>query len=285
MLKKARLTMSTARGVALVRAMEMARPEAERISSDPYAKAFVNPVNLEGTRLLSAAGVLRLIGVEPMINFAIVREQYIHDLIVAEARAGLDQIVILGAGFDTRAYRIPEIAALPVFEVDHPVTQAEKQAALRKVSAPLPVKHRFVGVDFETDDLGERLRTAGYRKDARTLFVWQGVSMYLTATGIDRTLAFVAEHSAKGSVVVFDYFDAREMESGEAAMIRFFTGMMGEKVTFGIAQNEIVQFLEARGFTGVRNAHGAEMARPYLLGANARRPMARGVNIVAAIVG
>jgi methyltransferase (TIGR00027 family) len=164
-------------------------------------------------------------------------------------------------------------------------TQAQKRRALKGVVDPLPANVRFVGVDFETDDLGERLRTAGYREDVRTLFVWQGVSMYLTATGIDRTLAFVAEHSAKGSVVVFDYFDARELKSREAAMIRLFTGMMGEKVTFGIAQNAIVQFLEARGFTAVHNADGAEMARPYLIGANARRPMARGVNIVAAIVG
>ena len=277
--------MSTARGVALVRAMEMARPDTERISSDPYARAFVNPLSLAGTRLLAAAGVLRAIGVEPMINFAIVRERYVHDLIVAEAKAGLEQVVILGAGFDTRAYRIAEIAALPVFEVDHPVTQAEKQAALRKVAASLPAGIRFVGVDFETDDLGERLRVAGYREDARTLFVWQGVSMYLTAAGIDRTLAFVAEHSAKGSVVVFDYFDARQLESGEAAVIRFFTGMMGEKVTFGIAQQEIVQFLEARGFTAVHNADGAQMSKPYLTGANSRRPMAPGVNIVAAKVG
>ena len=284
MVKKARLTMSTARGVALVRAMEMARPEGERISSDPYAKAFVNPFNLETTRLLAAAGVLRLIGVEPMIDFAIVRERYGHDLIVAEAKVGLDQLVILGAGFDTRAYRIPGIAALPVFEVDHPVTQAEKQAALRKVAPALPARHRFVGVDFETDDLGQRLRTAGYREDARTLFVWQGVSMYLTAAGIDRTLAFVEQHSAKGSVVAFDYFDAVEMERGGAAAIRFFTRVMGETVRFGIARDEIVAFLQARGFKDVRHADGAEMARLYLTDANARRPMAKGVNLVAATV-
>lgn len=277
--------MSTARGVALVRAVEMMRPEGVRIASDPYARSFVNPLSIGALRIMLALGLSRAMGIEPMVNFAIVREQYVHDLMVAEATAGLEQIVILGAGFDTRAYRIPQIAAVRVFEVDHPVTQAQKRQALKGVVDPLPANVRFVGVDFETDDLGERLRTAGYREDVRTLFVWQGVSMYLTATGIDRTLAFVAEHSAKGSVVVFDYFDARELKSGEAAMIRFFTGMMGEKVTFGIAQNEIVQFLEARGFTAVHNADGAEMARPYLIGANARRPMAPGVNIVAAIVG
>ncbi|MEO6014611.1 MAG: SAM-dependent methyltransferase [Devosia sp.] len=276
--------MSTARGVALVRAMEMARPESERISSDPYAASFVNPVSLHGVRLMSALGVLGLIGVEPMLNFAIVRERYVHDLIIAEAKAGLDQIVILGAGFDTRTYRIAEIAAVPVYEVDHPVTQAQKRKALRAVVDPLPANVKFVGVDFETDDLGVQLAAAGYREEKRTLFVWQGVTMYLTSDGIDRTLAFVAQHSASGSVVVFDYFVAADISSGEARTIRFFTGMMGEAVTFSIDSGKIGPFLESRGFTDVRNAGPAEMARPYLTGPNAKRPMANGVAVVSARV-
>ena len=78
---------------------------------------------------------------------------------------------------------------------------------------------------------------------------------------------------------------AGEMSRGGSATIRFFTSAMGEKVTFGIAQEEIEEFLKARGFTAVRNAGAAEMARPYLTGANARRPMAKGVNIVSATVG
>lgn len=276
--------MSTARGVALVRAVEMLRPAAERFASDPYARSFVNGFNVHGLRFMLATGMSRLMGIEPMINFAIVRERYVHDLIVAETRAGLAQVVILGAGFDTRAYRIAELASIPVFEVDHPVTQAQKRRALSGVVEPLPANVRFVGVDFETDDLGERLRAAGYREDMRTLFVWQGVSMYLTPAGIDRTLGFVAQHSGKGSVVVFDYFDARAMKSAEAVVIRMFTGLMGERVIWALDQREVEAFLAARGFTDVRNADHTQMAAPYLTGANARRAMAKGVNIVAARV-
>jgi methyltransferase (TIGR00027 family) len=274
--------MSTARGVALVRAVEMLRPEAERIASDPNARSFVNPLNIVGLRVMQLTGLSRLIGIEPMLTFAIVREQFVEDIIVAEARRGLAQVVILGAGFDTRAYRIGALKGLPVFEVDHPVTQAQKRAALRGVAIPPEVQ--FVSVDFETDDLGERLRSAGYREDVRTLFVWQGVSMYLTQSGIDRTLAFIARHSAKGSTVVLDYFDARAMQGGEARVVRFFTGIMGEHVRFAIDQREIEAFLQTRGFKDVRNADGAEMARPYLTGANAGRRMAKGVNVVVATV-
>lgn len=276
--------MSTARGVALVRAVEMLRPETARIAADPYARSFVNPLNVFGLRLMQATGLSRLVGIEPMLTFAIVREQFVHDIIVAEARAGIGQVVILGAGFDTRVYRIAELEKIPVFEVDHPVTQAQKRAALRDVVRPFPSGVQFVGVDFETDDLGDRLRAAGYREERRTLFVWQGVSMYLTEAGIDRTLAFAAQHAARGSAIVFDYFDARAMESGEAKTIRFFTAIMGEKVTFAIDQTQIVPFLATRGFTNIRNADARQMAKPHLTGINASRRMANGVNVVVASV-
>jgi methyltransferase (TIGR00027 family) len=274
--------MSTARGVALVRAVEMLRPEGERMASDPNARYFVNPFNVFGLRFMQLTGLSRLIGIEPMLTFAIVREQFVEDIIVAEAKRGVAQVVILGAGFDTRAYRIGAIKEVPVFEVDHPVTQAQKRAALEAIAIPANVQ--FVAVDFETDHLGTQLRNAGYREDARTLFVWQGVSMYLTQAGIDRTLAFIAQHSAKCSAVVLDYFDARAMQGGEARVIRFFTSVMGEHVRFAIDQTQIAPFLESRGFTDVRNADGAQMAAPYLTAANAGRPMARGVNVVVATV-
>ena len=273
---------SAARGVALVRAVEMLRPARERIASDPHARAFVNPLNVYGLRLLQMIGLLRLIGVEPMLTFAIVRERYVEDLIAAEMRAGVAQIVILGAGFDTRAYRIEAPGGLPVFEVDHPVTQEQKRTALDRAAIPAHVS--FVTVDFETDDLGERLLAAGYREDLRTLFVWQGVSVYLTEAAIDGTLAFIAQHSAKGSAVVFDYFEARALRAGEAKVIRLFTTIMGEQVRFAIDQREIDAFLTARGLTDVRNADAAQMSSPYLTGPNASRPMPRGVNIVAATV-
>ena len=274
--------MSTARGVALVRAAEMLRPAGERIAADPNARSFVNAFNVFGLRFMQLSGLSRLTGIEPMLTFAIVREQFVEDIIVAEAGRGLAQVVILGAGFDTRAYRIGVLKDIPVFEVDHPVTQTQKRAALKRVAIPANVQ--FVSVDFETDDLGTQLRSAGYREDVRTLFVWQGVSMYLTQSGIDRTLAFVAQHSAKGSAVVLDYFDARAMQGGEARVIRFFTGIMGEHVRFAIDQREIQTFLRTRGFTDIRNADGMQMAAPYLVGANAGRRMAKGVNVVIATV-
>ena len=163
---------STARGVAVLRALDMQRPEQRRLAADPYAPYFVNPLTVLATRAALRLGMLRLVGFEPMINFALARERLIGELMDKEATAGVAQIVILGAGFDTRAYRLADGGSVPIFEVDHPVTQRAKQAAIVGVVEPLPVNVRFVPVDFDRDDLGARLRDAGYRDDRRTLFVW-----------------------------------------------------------------------------------------------------------------
>jgi methyltransferase (TIGR00027 family) len=271
---------STARGVALVRAIEMTRPATERVSSDPYASRFVSPLAVQFMRLVGALGINRLTGIDGLMNFAIARERHIEQLIARETAAGIDQIVVLGAGFDTRAYRIPAATRLAVFEVDHPVTQAAKREALRGVVEPLPANVRFVGVDFDVDDLGERLRAAGYDRLKRTLFVWQGVIVYLTRAGADATLGFIANNSAPGSVVVFDSMDSAMLADAQSWGLRLFTSAMGEKVTFGIGLADIADYLQRRGFGDVEIFGHEAMQRAYL----GRRRIAPGVYIATAHV-
>ena len=119
---------------------------------------------------------------------------------------GLDQVVILGAGFDTRVYRIAGIEKTKVFEIDHLNTQAVKLQRLKKVINPLPDNVTFIPVDFNTQQLSERLQSSGYNEKGKTLFIWQGVTYFLTQEGVDNTLAFIANHSGAGSAVIFDYF-------------------------------------------------------------------------------
>jgi len=283
--KNVRQAMSTARGVALLRAVETTRPESERLCSDPYARSFVNPITYFAAAPFVRGGLPDRLFLAGMMTFALVREQYVHDLISREVRAGLDQIVILGAGFDTRAYRIPEIGALPVFEVDHPVTQQAKREAIAPLDPPVPGNVIFVSVDFDTDDLGERLRSSGYDEAGRTLFVWQGVTMYLTPEGVDRTLSFISRHSGVGSLVVFDYLYRSSMSAAQTLGLRFVTWAMGERTTFGIDAARIEPFLAERGFSAVHNVDGAELRRRYLTGRNAGRPMTRDGAIVSARVG
>lgn len=279
-MKADRKQISTARGVALVRAIEMTRPAAERVAADPYAHRFVNPLAVQFMRVVGALGINKLTGIEGLMNFAMARERYIEETMVRELRDGAEQIVVLGAGFDTRSYRLPEAGKVPVFEVDHPTTQTAKREALRGVVDPLPANVHFVGVDFDHDDLGERLRAAGYDEGRRTLFVWQGVIVYLTREGADATLAFIAGHSAPGSTLVFDSMDSNALGGSGAIGLRFFTSAMGEKVTFGIGLGEIGPYLENRGFRDVEIFDHAAMERTYL----GRRRAAAGVYIATARV-
>lgn len=275
---------STARGVALLRAVESSRPANERVFADPYARSFVNPLSYLASRPVILSGLPDRLLLGGTIAFAIAREQHVHDEMSREIGAGLEQVVILGAGFDTRAYRTPGMDALTVFEVDHPITQGAKRKAIRGVVEPMPANVRFVAVDFDTDSLGERLKASGYREDVRTLFVWQGVTMYLTPGGVDATLGFIARHSGPGSVVIFDYFYSDVLHTSEAASLRAMTWLMGEKVTFGIAADGIVPFLTSRGFSGIETVDGAALQRRYLTKAHARGPIKVGAAIVTARV-
>jgi methyltransferase (TIGR00027 family) len=124
------------------------------------------------------------------------------DEAVRESPAG--QLVILGAGLDGRAWRLPELAGTVVFEVDHPASQQAKRARV----AQLPVlagEVRFVPVDFAHDDLDARLAEAGHDPAAPTTWVWEGVVPYLTSQEIQTTLAVLASRSAPGSRLVISY--------------------------------------------------------------------------------
>ncbi|GAA4984834.1 hypothetical protein GCM10023205_63820 [Yinghuangia aomiensis] len=142
------------------------------------------------------------------------------------ARAG-GQLVILGAGLDTRAWRLPELARTDVWEVDHPASQQDKQARLAEVAAPdgargedgvsgedggsaedLPAlarSVRFTPVDFAVDDLGAALEAAGHDSSAPTVWLWEGVVPYLTRGQVRATITAIAARTAPGSALVVNY--------------------------------------------------------------------------------
>ena len=273
-------------GVAMMRAIEAEKPEAERICYDPYARAFVPGIEYVLFKPMIDSGWYRRMS-GGAVEFVIVRERYIDDCLQAALSAGLDQVVILGAGFDTRAYRIAGIETTRVFEVDHPATQAVKLKGLKKVSDPLPAHVTFVPIDFDTQPLGERLLAAGYDERGRTLFIWQGVTYFLTAAGVDSTLAFIAHHSGPGSAVIFDYLfneTLRDTQHGYGKALRRSARLSGEAYMFGIDQGQVEPFLAQRGFAQVCDMTLEELKQRYFTGPNAGRPIPTGIDIVSATV-
>jgi len=135
----------------------------------------------------------------------VVRSRFVEDELARCVAAGVRQYVLLGAGLDTFAYRNPYSAeGLRVFEVDHPGTQRWKQQLLAEAGIGVPPSLTFVPVDFERDDLGGALRQAGFRADQAACISWMGVTMYLTADAVLRTLGTMAGF-AVGSCLCFDY--------------------------------------------------------------------------------
>jgi methyltransferase (TIGR00027 family) len=277
----------SAAGVATLRAMEALRPESERICYDPYAHAFVTPgITFSITKWIINSGLYERMA-PGATGFIFVRERYIDDTLKAALADGLDQVVILGAGFDTRAYRIPGMEKTRVFEIDHPATQAVKLRDLKKVVDPIPANVTFLPVDFNTQTLAGSLLTSGYDDKAKTFFIWQGVTYFLTAEGVDNTLAFIANHSGPGSVVIFDFFYSeifREKNHPYAKALRRSAKMTGEDYMFGIERGQVETFLTQRGFRDVCEKTLDDLKRIYFTGPNAGRAVAEGIAIVSAKV-
>lgn len=135
--------------------------------------------------------------------FLVARSRFAEDTLTAAVSMGVTQYVLLGAGLDTFAYRNP-FPQVQVFEVDHPDTQAWKLYLLHEHGIDIPPQTHHVAVDFNHNDLAERLRSTGFDPSQPAVFAWLGVVPYLTDEGFAATLRFLSG-SAKGSVLVFDY--------------------------------------------------------------------------------
>jgi methyltransferase (TIGR00027 family) len=175
---------------------------------DPYARTMLPPGWASAYRLFSRwahrAPPERVAKAIEQIDIIPLRVSKVDAELTAAIEGGCRQLVLLGAGLDTRAYRMPVLAGIPVYEVDHPATQAYKQRRAAPL-APLARSVTFVPVDFESDSLAERLSRTGFRSDEPTVWVWEGVIMYLTDEAVRGTLSDVARCSAPGSILIANY--------------------------------------------------------------------------------
>jgi methyltransferase (TIGR00027 family) len=160
--------------------------------------------------------------------------QTFFDTVIDRYLADIAQLVILGAGFDTRAYRLPKDARVRSFEVDASKTQAIKREMLEKADID-STRVTFVNADFEKEDWLSQLVEAGFDADKPALFLWEGVIMYLDREAVEATLRKIAS-TAKGSVVAFDYITTEPLESHALywRYARAGTKAAGEPLKFGI---------------------------------------------------
>jgi methyltransferase (TIGR00027 family) len=242
---------------ALFRALDARRPAPGRMADDPLAVRFLTPE----FRLL--AGLARVPAGRRLIEGfidrrwpcvrggVVARTRLIDEKVVAELPR-MRQAVLLGAGFDSRAYRLPAMRQVTVFEVDHPATQAVKRRVVQRDADGRPGRVRFVPVVFGADDPATKLAAAGFEPGAATLVLWEGVTNYLDPGAVDATFRFLAAAVGPGSPVLFTYVD-RGIIDGTARFEGAQTTLravrrVGEPFTFGLDPAEVAGYLAERGF-------------------------------------
>lgn len=183
----------TAEAVCFWRALEAIRPEDRRALDDPYAHRFLSPLpttwlrmaRRTGGRLLSTIDEVAAAGT---MNFATLRHRWMDDrFLQASAEGPFEQVLILGAGYDMRAWRLPTGGAT-VFEIDHPATAGRKAAMLRRHGIAPPPHRRALTVDFAVEDFSQKLLDHGFDPSRRSWAFWEGVTMYLPEPAVRQTL-------------------------------------------------------------------------------------------------
>jgi methyltransferase (TIGR00027 family) len=193
-------------------------------------------------------------GVPPMSHQPAARTTF-YDAAVKQHLAGVEQFVVLGAGLDTRSYRLPPQTQVRCFELDTPKTQAFKREMLRRAGVDA-TQVKYVPVNFQVKDWFDKLVDGGFKPDRPTLFIWESVTMYLDREAVVDTLRTIAG-TASGTVVAFDYFAADLLQSRSLFMryARAVLNAFGEPFgTFGIdhtppARKQVVAFLKSCGLS------------------------------------
>ncbi|MBW1712902.1 MAG: SAM-dependent methyltransferase, partial [Deltaproteobacteria bacterium] len=181
---------------------------------------------------------------------------------------GFKQAVIFGAGFDSRAQRFDGInQATRIFELDAPITQQEKRKALEDKGIAIPRSLTFVPLNFNQESLAESLARAGYETGQKTLFLLEGLTMYLAPEAVDQTFRFLQETAGPLSRVVFDFVWARVARQDDhyygAQDILKNINRTGELWRFFLEEDGLEQFVEKYGFGLADLCDGRELERRY----------------------
>ena len=198
--------------------------------------------------------------------FIAARTRFAEDALVPAVARGVTQLVVLGAGLDTYAYRGAVRDRLRIFEVDHPSTQSWKRQRLHDAGIAIPDSLTYAPIDFEHQTLADGLKAAGFDQSQQTFFTWLGVTPYLTKDAIRATLGFIAS-LPNGAHVVFDYSDppasldaeARASHQVRAARV----AKIGEAWVSYFEAEELRAMLTGFGFTEIEDRGPRQIAAVY----------------------
>jgi methyltransferase (TIGR00027 family) len=259
----------TALGAATCRMIEQYQPAETRLLDDPVVKDLVGPLI---RFLMQFAGMRRLTVqqtdavMKGLYGSQICRTRFIDDVVKAELEQGIDQIVILGAGLDTRPYRLPGLERVKVFEVDLPSVQDDKKDKIQKHFGRLPGNVTFIPIDFDRQTLDAAFAGTAFDPARPAVYVWEGVTQYITQEAVSRTLAFVGK-SAPGSSIVFTYILKSVIERRSdipKAEHMMDTVAKTAPFIFGLEPTEIPAFLKTFHLDLIADVGNADYQEKYL---------------------
>jgi methyltransferase (TIGR00027 family) len=259
--------------MALFRAIETSSSRDKRLFADPLAVSFLRP----SLKLASHLASIPVVGKEiPKLidhrwpgarTSGVARTRLIDDLMLDAFKRGLEQIVILGAGFDARPYRLLRPATAKFFEVDQPGTSRTKRRTIEDRLGALPSGVAFVEIDFNRQEIGPALEQVGFRTEQSAFFVWEGVTNYLTESAVDATLRWIGS-CAPLSYLVFTYVDKDVIEAPESfggtKRLGRTLARVGERWTFGLHPDEMRAYLAVRGLELIDDLGAADYRTRYL---------------------
>jgi len=259
---------------ALHRAIAYKENGSQRLGSDNLAEYFL-PSHFKffiGFKKIRANSKKKLNKVLPgMHEYVIARTAFFDSLFIEALNNRVPQIVLLGAGYDSRAYRFAKLNTdTKIFELDIATTQNRKMKSLIKARIDIPKNVELVPIDFNNESLHNVLNKAGYSEHARTLFLWEGVVYYLDPESVDATLDFVNCSSRHGSIIALDYLVSSSESNMDAYGNReFFQAMnkhhANEKLMFSIGKGEAESFFGQRGLKMIDHWDNEEIERTLLL--------------------
>jgi methyltransferase (TIGR00027 family) len=262
---------------AILRAVGAKHPDPELRNPDYLAQRFIGPRERALLRdypadvvdLDYATALKRLPDPQAVLGLHL-RTKHVDATLDEALRNAVRQIVILGAGFDTRGYRFRErLAGIRFVEVDYPPTLEYKKRRVREIFGRLPSHVRYVPMDFAKDSLLQRLKSGGYSEADKTLFIWEGVTRYIPESAVRNTLRFVRDHSAIGSSIVFDYMraDNTSLNDPNTRPARW-----GEPFIFGFPGLNATAFVEREGLAVTSDVTGADLWKRFAVRADGTSP-------------
>jgi methyltransferase (TIGR00027 family) len=262
----------TAMTVAFCRALSFIE-EDEALKGDDYmAEIFLNEESVKPLKdKASIVWVKKNVMTDGSYEFLISRTKYFDEVVKEALSDEIPQIVFLGAGYDSRVFRFEKMnKSSKIFELDVKSTQQRKIEMLKKANVAVPANLKFVEVDFTKERLIDCLIAAGYKREMKTLFIWEGVTYYLTQKDVDNTLEMVKSNSPAGSIITFDYVitapDMATRYKAKEVAEKMRERYSAEPVQKGIIEEgKLGEYLSERGFNLVEHYTPEEMENKFIL--------------------